>query len=83
MKEKQSWIPAFVVKFRVSKKTMYISLVGRGVLNPLFYKDPSTLPTPFFKFCPVPPSLLPPTPTPTAVSLAEWVITPHLMCYFT
>ena len=60
--------------------------------TPLFYEDPPILLTPsFFKFCP--------TPVPHhflvtsnlhskcsfcyPVSLAEWVIMPYLMCYFT
>ena len=55
--------------------------------NPLFYEDPSILPTPLFQIlCNPPPCLLsvsPPTPTPTALSSAEWVIMPYLMCYFT
>ena len=35
------------------------SIVGRGVLTPLFYEDPPILPTPFFEFCQTIPSLLP------------------------
>ena len=66
-------------------------IVGRGVLTHsiLWKPSPSILSTPpsFFKFCP--------TPFPAAsnsqphclfcclVPLAEWVIAPHLMCYFT
>ena len=42
------------------------SIVGRGVLTPLFCEDALILPTSFFKFCPLPPSLSPPNPTPTA-----------------
>ena len=57
--------------------------------NPLFYEDPPTLPTsPLFQILPNPPlSLLPPTPTSTALLLfcflAKWEIAPHFMCYFT
>ena len=55
--------------------------------TPLFYEDPPILHNPFFKFCPFPPLLLPPTPPPLSfcclVYLAEWVIVLHLMCHFT
>ena len=56
-------------------------------------------PPPFFKFCPHTPTSPPPPPILSLfpitskpqlcyflschVSLVEWVITPHLMCYFT
>ena len=47
----------------------------------------SILPTPFFKLCPTPlPCCLQPHPHCLfcyLISLAEWVIAPHLMCYFT
>ena len=71
-----------------------IDIVGRGVLTRLFYEDPTMLPIPSFSIVAHPP----PSPTPNFlvtsnphlyhsfcchVSLAEWVITPHLMCYFT
>ena len=57
------------------------------VLTPLFYEDYPL----FFKFCPNPPLLPLPSHLQTyphcsfccPVSLAEFVITPHLMCYFT
>ena len=57
------------------------------VLAPLFYEDYPL----FFKFCPNPPLLPLPSHLQTyphcsfccPVSLAEFVITPHLMCYFT
>ena len=55
-------------------------IVGRGFLTPLFYKDPPILLTCFFKFCPALPALLHCFLC-CLVSLAEWVITPHL-CYF-
>ena len=62
--------------------------------NPLFYEDPSSLlnclsPPQFFSnFEPSPhththTSLSPPTPTLLSFSLAEWVIMPHLVCFFT
>ena len=58
----------------------------KGVLSPLFHEPPTPtiLPTPLFQVLSNPP---PPNPTNThcsfccSVSLAEWVITPHLMCY--
>ena len=66
------------------------SIVGRGVLTLTFYEDPHSpplycLPT-FFKFSPIlsPPSLPPPSPTPTAHSVVlflwqnEW--SSHIWC---
>ena len=45
-------------------------------------KTPTILPNPlFFQILSTLPSLSPPTLTPTAFSLAVWVVTPHLMCY--
>ena len=46
-------------------------IVGRGVLTSQFYEDlPPYIPSlPFFKFCPIPPSMFPPTSTPTAHSV--------------
>ena len=51
---------------------IYIYLVGRGVLPPDFIKTlpPITYPL-FFKVCPTPPTLLPPTPTPAAHSVVS------------
>ena len=55
-----------------------LDIVDRGVLTPLFYEDP-----------PYPPQLSchlqPPPPLFFVLScfFSEWVITPHLMCYFT
>ena len=59
-------------------KTLYI--VGSGVLTPLFYEDPPILPTlpPFFHLQPPPPMFFL-----LSCFLGEWVIAPHLMCYFT
>ena len=59
-------------------KSLYI--VGRVVLTPLFCEDS------LYCLPPSPTSLSPPTPHPhysfcCPVSLAEWEITPHLMCY--
>lgn len=65
-------------------KKLYQSqlIVGRGLLNPLFYKDPTlaTFPTSIF--------VLPPPPTPILctvslfvlylVSLVDGMITPHI-----
>ena len=57
---------------------------------PLFYEDHPLLPIPsfYFKFYPtLPPFLVALSPHPMALfcllSLAEWVISPHLKCYFT
>ena len=45
-------------------------------------KTPTILPNPlFFQILSTLPSLPPPTLTPTAFSLAVWVVTPHLICY--
>ena len=53
-----------------------LHIVGRGVLTPIFYEDSLILPTPlFFQILSTPSLQLP-------VSLAEWVITTHLMCHF-
>ena len=69
-------------------KSLYI--VGRGVLTPLFYEDLHILPIPPFSKVVQPSPKFPVTSNPHLhcsfcchVSLAEWVITPHLMCYFT
>ena len=52
------------------------AIVGRGVLSP-----------PLFKFCPnllpLPCQLQPPLLFLLSCFLAEWMITPHLMCYST
>ena len=63
--------------------------VGTGVLPPLFYEDPAILPIPLFQMLSTPPNFLV-SSNPHLhcsffchVSLGEWVITPHLMCYFT
>ena len=85
----QEWGVAFIIGRWEFLKYLYI--VGRGVLSPLFYKDSPLycLPPPVFKFCPTP-SHFPVISNPHShwffccpVSLAEWVIMPHLMCYFT
>ena len=46
-------------------------IVGRGILTSLFYEDPPVLLIPSFQLFSNPPipSLLPPTPTPTALSV--------------
>ena len=69
-------------------KSLYI--VGRGVLTPLFYEDLHILPIPPFSKVVQPSPNFPVTSNTHLhcsfcchVSLAEWVITPHLMCYFT
>ena len=64
------------------KKIM--NIVGRGVLTPLFYEDPSYIFSNFVQ----PPSPVATNPHPHCsfcclVSMTEWVIMPHLMCYFT
>ena len=66
-------------------KSLYI--VGRGVLTPLFYED---LLYCLFRLFQMLKKKFPVTFNPHLhcsfcchVSLAEWVITPHLMCYFT
>ena len=79
-------------------KHLPIIIVGKGVLTPtltslppppLFYEDCSILPTlPFSNFVQHPQSPVTSKPHPhcsfcCVVSLAEWVIPPHLMCYFT
>ena len=53
---------------------IYIYLVGRGALPPDFIKTlpPITYPL-FFKVCPTPPTLLPPTPTPAAHSVVSFL----------
>ena len=59
---------------------------GRGVLTPLFYKDPPPPPPLFFKFCPIPhPPHLQPSPSVLFLlpSFTEWVNASHFMCYFT
>ena len=71
---------------KLLKQSTLIKLIfGRGILAPLFYEHPSVVYLPFFKSCPttLSSSLSPPTPSPTALSLAELVIAPHLMCCFT
>ena len=65
---------------------LYIN--GRGVLTPYFKKTPYIAYPNLFQILSTPStSLSPPTPTQCSfhcpVSLVEWVITPHLMCYFT
>ena len=68
-----------------SQKILPGFIVDRGALTPLFYEDLPILLTlpPFSNFVqPPPPSLSLATPIPTALSLAEWVIMPHFMCYF-
>ena len=59
-------------------------IVGTGFLTPIFYEDPTILPTPsFFKFClPLPPTSTPHCSFCCLVSLSEWAIATHLMCYF-
>ena len=42
-------------------------IVGRGVLTPLFYKDPLILPTPLFS------NFVPPTPTAHSIILFLWL----------
>ena len=74
------------LSFKLFPTPFSYCMIGRGVITPLFYEDPSILPTFFFKFClspsfPLPCYLQPPTPT--ALSSTEWVIVPYLMCYFT
>ena len=61
-------------------KSLYI--IGRGVLMSQFYEAPLYCQLPLFH------SLTPSTPHPhcsfcCSVSLAEWVMMLHLMCYFT
>ena len=70
----------------------YQTIVGRGVLTPppptILWRSPPILPSPplpLFKFCPTPPpSLSPPIPTPTALSvvLFLWQIgwSRHIWC---
>ena len=58
--------------------------------NPLFYEDPLILSSPSFSnfVQPLPPFFVVSNPHPhwsfgCLVSLPEWVITSHLVCYFT
>ena len=62
------------------------SSITRGVLTPLFYEDPLYC-LPLFQILPTPSFFVASNPQPHSslsclVSLVEWVIVPHLMCYF-
>ena len=94
MGESQEWgVVGFIVGgWDIFMKSL--DIVYRGMLTPLFYEDVPLLPIPPFSNVAHTPS-----PTPTSLSLqtlpplhcsfccqvflAEWVNTPHLMCYFT
>ena len=70
----------FIMGHGTFLKSLYI--IGRGVLMSQFYEAPLYCQLPLFH------SLTPSTPHPhcsfcCSVSLAEWVMMLHLMCYFT